>query len=370
MPPGVITAEVGSADRNKGIYAGALTATQVDTPAQELPAQNPVPTLLPTPAPTTVDFAIIGITANPSGAAMQGQRVEIIVTVRNNGSAAARIPVQLTFPSASKKPERQSPWVAPGAVARVVFTWKTRDYAIGRHTLRAGLQAGNNITAGATSATLELLVTAPQTAAAIVGIGANAASATVGEPVAITVRVRNDGPIAASIPVTLHFPSDAKQPETRQPRVASGATGTANFTWRTGNYQPGNHTLRATIAVDHSAGPTDASVSVALTAPPVIASIVGIAAEPSPAVAGQPVSIAVTVRNDGPVAASIPVTLHFPSDDKQPETRRPRIAAGPDCRGSLLYGAPAIMRPATIPCAPRLPLTKAAALPTTACRLP
>ena len=216
------------------------------------------------------------------------------------------------------------------------FTWRTGDYAPGNHILRAAIAVDES--AGLTDASVSVDLTAPPVIASIVDIAAGPSPAVAGQPVSIAVTVRNDGPIAASIPVTLHFPSDAKQPETRRPRIAAGQTAVATFIWRTGDYPPGSHTLRAAIAVDESAGLTDSSdITVALTAPPILASIVGISAGPSPAVVGQPVHIAVTVRNDGPVAASIPVTLHFPSDAKQPETRRPRIAPGETAAAAFIW---------------------------------
>ena len=278
--------------------------------------------------------SIVGIAAGPSPA-VAGQPVSIAVTVRNDGPVAASIPVTLHFPSDDKQPETRRPRIAAGQTAVATFIWRTGDYAPGSHTLRAAIAVDES--AGLTASDITVALTAPPILASIVGISAGPSPAVAGQPVHIAVSVRNDGPVAASIPVTLHFPSDSKQPETRRPRIAPGQTAVVTFIWRTGDYPPGSHTLRAAIAVDESGGLTDDSLSVALTAPPVIASIVGIAAEPSLAVAGQPVSIAVTVRNDGPVAASIPVTLHFPSDDKQSETRRPRIAPGETAAAAFIW---------------------------------
>ena len=43
---------------------------------------------------------------------------------------------------------------------------------------------------------------------------------------------------------------------------------------------------------------------------------------------GEPVSITVSIFNEGGLAGRAPITLRFPSAGKQPETRRPRIRAG------------------------------------------
>ena len=71
-----------------------------------------------------------------------------------------------------------------------------------------------------------------------------------GEPVTITVTVRNDGPVAVRIPVTLRFPSEDKQPETRSPWVKPGESAVATFTWLTGQHEPETHAFRAEIAGD------------------------------------------------------------------------------------------------------------------------
>ena len=107
--------------------------------------------------------------------------------------------------------------------------------------------AEHNITELAISATIQIRLVSPRLAASIVDISWHPASPVVGEPVSIEVAVRNDGIVAANIPVTLHFPSGDKQPETRRPRVAPGAVGTASFTWRTSRYEPGDHMFRVQI---------------------------------------------------------------------------------------------------------------------------
>ena len=151
------------------------------------------------------------------------------------------------------------------------------------------------------------------------------ASAVVGEAVTIAVSVRNNGRVAANIPVTLHFPSDDKQPETRKPRADPGETVVVTFTWRTSHYQPGVHTFR--VAVPGA----ERRFTAALVAPTprVDVEIVGIASNPvGTAMQGEEVEIAVTVRNNGSHAANIPVRLTFPSADKQPERKSPRVQPG------------------------------------------
>ncbi|MCE2501126.1 MAG: hypothetical protein J4G13_09715, partial [Dehalococcoidia bacterium] len=273
-------------------------------------------------APTvTTDVELVSIVSTPPAQAMQGQWVEIHVTARNNGSTAVDVPIQLTFPSEDKRPEQKSPRILPGETAVVPFTWKTRDYEPGLHVLHAEI-----ITPGYTSTELQFILNPPVTTATILEISTVPEAPVVGQAVDISVLVRNDGPIASNIPVTLHFPPTDKAPETRTPRAAPGATATANFTWRTGNYLPGTHTFRVEVP---STSPSEHLFTVELLPAPINVSIVGIGAEPAgSAIRGEEVEIHVTARNDGSTAINVPIKLTFPSEDKRPERKSSSILPG------------------------------------------
>ena len=307
-----------------GNYLPGAHDFRVEVPSTSSPSdQRLTVELLPAP----VNVSIVGIGADPEESAIQGQQVEIWVDIRNDGAAATNVPVELTFPSAEKQPERKSPRVQPGQTMRVTFTWKTANYEAGAHTLVATLRSENNATTEHTSAQLQFILTPPTITATIVDISADPEAPTVGQPVTITVTVRNDGPIAANIPVTLHFPFADKQPEIRSPRVEPGATTNVAFTWRTGNYQPGVHDFR--VEVPSTSSPSDQRLTVELLSAPVNVSIVGIGADPEgSAMLGEPVEISVTVRNDGPTATHAPIRLTFPSENKAPEQKSSRILPG------------------------------------------
>ena len=58
--------------------------------------------------PPIVNVAILGIGSDPADTVVKGQAVKIWVDVINNGPSALEVPVQLSFPSDEKKPERKS----------------------------------------------------------------------------------------------------------------------------------------------------------------------------------------------------------------------------------------------------------------------
>ena len=202
-----------------------------------------------------VDAEIVAMHTSPRSTASQGEPVTVSVEVRNNGRAAINVPVELTFPSADKAPERRSPRILPGETTTAQFTWNTRNYEPGRHSLYARLTGSGNITSGATEAEVQLLLTPQQIAATIETISPHPLSARVGDSVEITVVVRNNGPISAYIPITIYYPSSHRQPETRSPLTQPGSSSVARFRWRTGNFEPGKYDFRVAIQARNASGP-------------------------------------------------------------------------------------------------------------------
>ena len=273
-----------------------------------------------------IDAEIVGIEASPGDTAMQGEEVAINVEVKNNGPAMVHVPVTLDFPSENKQSETLSPPVGPGATKIAQFAWKTRNYAIGDHLLTATLPQQHNLTGGDTSADIPFQLSPLTITASIVDISRHPITPSVGEPVSITVRVRNDGPIAVRIPVTLHFPAANKQPVTRHPLIEPGETGTATFEWLTGHYPAGSHRFQVQLA---AVGEPYQFFTIDLL--PAIENVAIVAMGTYPAdtaMVGEPVEVWVDVRNDGPTALNVPVRLTFPSAARQPKTWSPRVGPG------------------------------------------
>ena len=306
-PSGVVYVLVGEAEKTVGSLVGVVAQpkpiieTQAIYPTPTPTATpTPTPTASPTPTPTPtprIDAEIIDIASSPAGRAMRGEPVEITVTVRNNGSHAVNIPVRLHFPSAGKMAETRKPSVGPSDTSVATFTWRTSNYEPGSHSFRVEVPGAER--------TFTVLLVAPTITAVIESIDVHPNPAVVGEPVDITVTVRNEATLAANIPITLHFPSAGRQPETFKPRAEPGETAVRTFTWRTGNYEPGSHWLRVEVPGD------EWSFDVQLDAP---RSDFGVletyAPDPdAPIVKGDWVEVSALVSNAGPQAGRATVTL-------------------------------------------------------------
>lgn len=266
-----------------------------------------------------MDTEIIFLESNPPGTAMQGQPVEILVTVRNNGRAPINIPVQLIFPSAEKSPERRSPRVQPGKTAVAAFVWRTSGYPPGLHTLRAELTEPGNVAAGLTAANLHIQLTQPLINVTIAGISASPEGAMVGALVEIAIAVSNDGAFAVNVPITLHYPSADKQPETRRPRVDPGETAMATFEWRTSRYSPGTHSFRVVILNQNPSEPPLASQVFNLVLLPPLADFavenITVPDIGRPFVQGEWIQVAALVRNLGPSPGRGTLKLEDATDD-------------------------------------------------------
>ncbi len=330
---------VGSASATRGNVVGLVSKPSIVTPpvypatATPTPSSTPTPTATPTTTPTATptatatptptptptvtppphtDAEISGISSDPSSTAIQGQWVEISVRVQNNGNAEVGVPVKLSFPSPDKQPETVTLRVLANQTATANFTWKTRHYDVGAHTLRAELLLENNVTTGLTESAITVRLLAPTISASIAGITNDPELAVVGEPVLVSVVVRNEGILPANIPVTLHFPSNNKQPETRRPHAEPGETVYANFTWRTGNYQPGNHEFRV------EAPGAERTFTVNLAAPKVDFRVVEVYGSSSdvPIMQGDSIDVSALVRNAGPQDGRATVLLRDAQRDR------------------------------------------------------
>ena len=242
-------------NQTPGMFAVTASADFGEHTWNEIGAANRIATATKSVTLQQVDAEIVAMYTSPRSTASQGEPVTVSVEVRNNGRAAINVPVELTFPSADKAPERRSPRILPGETTTVEFMWNTRNYEPGRHSLYARLTGSGNITGGSTEAVVQLLLTPPVIAATIETISTHPFSARVGDSVDITVVVRNDGPISAYIPVTIYYPSSDRQPETRSPLTQPGSTSVVSFRWRTSNFEPGEHIFRVAIQAQNGSGP-------------------------------------------------------------------------------------------------------------------
>ena len=136
-----------------------------------------------------------------------------------------------------------------------------------------------------------------------------AAGAVPGQAVSILVKVQNNGPQARRIPITLHFPSSNKQPETRRPRIEPNAIGTAAFTWRTTRYQPGTYTFR--VVAGEPGNSVSQTLSLILLPPPVDFAVgrVEIVRHDRHFVQGEWIEITALVHNRGLWPGRATVTL-------------------------------------------------------------
>ena len=269
---------------------------------------------------TITESAIVGMTGDPSSAP-PGSTVTVRVTVRNDAADARSIPIRLIVDGVAIRREYTAE-IAPGANGTATLVWDSPNApnAAGEYLLRVESPVGGW--------TLPYALTSPSVSAAdnerpadtsesvaepppsIVSITTAPGDGAVrGQAVSILVKARNNGPAARRIPITLYFPSADKQPETRRPRVAANAVGTAAFTWRTTRYQPGTYTFR--VVVGEPGSSVSQTLELILLPPPVDFAVaqVNIVRNDRHFVQGEWVEITALVHNRGPWPGRATVTL-------------------------------------------------------------
>ena len=285
-------------------------------------------------AAPAVDFSVVE-TYGPSAdmPILQGDWVEISALVSNAGPQEGRATVLLRDASRDRVMHTERVALQANESQAVDFTWKTLRYDLGTYRLQVTVDAdndtnpGNNVSRAGVATIVDdreitlgydasspksqvfgqlrkpELPTAPNFS--IEAISWTPDEPVVGDAVSIAVEIANHGTSTISAPITLHFPSSDKQPETRRPRLDGGSTTTATFTWRTGRYAPGAYSFR----VDTSNGSENFSID--LLPPTVDFEVVEIYPPSSahPIVKGDWIEVAAFVRNVGKYGGRATISL-------------------------------------------------------------
>ena len=181
-------------------------------------------------SPATVDAEVVSITMSPTtvntGASVTGK-----VQVRNNGSAAAAIPVTVTGPNGFSQ-SLTSASLGTGKSATLSFTWTASTAGTFSFTATAGLSGDSN--SGNDSKTSNTVTVkdsqAPAIDAAVTAASASPKSIVKGSGnVTISATVRNNGSASASVPVTVSGPNGWSASASRT--IAAGSSSTVTFAW-------------------------------------------------------------------------------------------------------------------------------------------
>ena len=290
-----------------------------------------------------------------------GEAVEITVEIRNEGIIPVTVPVTLHFPSASKQPETRRPRADPGETVVTTFTWRTSNYEPGIHEFR--------VEAPGTSRAFTAILSAPMSDFSVVEAFLPNLDVPIiqGDRVEVSALVRNAGPQAGRTSVALMDASRGLVLYEDNVSLEAHESRWLELAWKTARYDVGAYHLMVGTDAPNDTNPGNdvADVGVAnivddgditvgyggsdfasqyrdqLAKPDIGAlpkfSFGEIQWTPQEPVVGEAVEITVEIRNEGTRVGNTPVTLHFPSSDKQPETRRPRIEAGSIAEASFTW---------------------------------
>ena len=274
----------------------------------------------------SASISIGDVSVSPAVAILgEHEAAEITAVLTNTGDTAVKASATLHINQLGHAVDSLSGIaMSPGSTHKVTLAWMVPDETTaGEYQLRMEVGGPEKGAAPFDTATKTITVRGPYSDRELLTVYASPSPADLGEPVSIAVTVLNPQDFDAQIPIILGFPGNTRQDEHRNPRVKAHQSVTRQFEWRTGNLEPGEYQLPVSASV---AGRTiSAVVTVVLR---VDAEIISVESSPDQVIQGQPVEIAVAVRNNGSAALNLPITLNYPSLGKSPERRSPRIGPG------------------------------------------
>ena len=196
-----------------GVLPGVHTIEALLSAAVDLSTENNAATFEITRVGPMVDVEMLDVSVSPD-VLILGDAATVSLTVHNKSEIALIVDLETyvgdeSVPAATKTLDE----LAPNGQSEEQISWRIPASArmLGPHTLKLVASSGDF---GAI-ATTDLPVTLHMDAE-IIGINAAPAeTAMQGEEVAVEVMVQNNGPAAVNVPITLQFPSETKDPETR-----------------------------------------------------------------------------------------------------------------------------------------------------------
>ncbi len=274
----------------------------------------------------SASISIGDVSVSPAVAILgEHKAVEITAALTNTGDTAVQASATLHIDQLGHAVDYLSGIaMSPGSTRKVTLAWMVPDETTaGEYQLRMEVGGPERGAAPFDTATRTITVRGPYSNRELLTVYALPSPADLGEPVSIWVTVLNPKDFDAQIRIILGFPGNTRRDEHRNPRVKARQSVTRQFEWRTGNLEPGEYQLPVSASV---AGRTISTVVTVVLQ--IHAEIISVKSSPDQAIQGQPVEIAVAVRNNGSAAVNLPITLNYPALGKSPERRSPRIGAG------------------------------------------
>lgn len=299
------------------------------TYSDENPSNDSLSTILLVTEPDVTDIAVTHLKLPDT--VVEGDVVEVEVTVRNTGNQAISEPYTLSvddLTSGNSIGTRTSEeGLAIGDSAKMVFSWDTQGYSIGTHELLAvhDFEDGNPI--NDEKLRTVLVAEAPLPDIAITGIEAPS-EVIQGEDVRVAVTVRNVGKKDATKDFKVNLKDQSENLEIASQTISGGlAFGNSvviSFIWDTQSAGIGQHTLKAYHDFPDENNSNDRrTFGVMINEVPVTDIALVEFNGPATAIQGDNVSLSLRVENLGnqDVSSEIKVTLTDQTDGESIATQ-------------------------------------------------
>jgi chitodextrinase/predicted thioesterase len=200
------------------------------------------------------DVGVINVIPSPTEVTV-GENVAIIVVVKNNGSAAETFNVT-AYANTTAIGTKTVTNLAIGATQSLTFTWDTAGVAAGSYTIKAVAPLAGDISPGDNVLADGQVKVTPIIDVGVISVTPSPTEVTVGENVAITVVVKNNGSAAETFNVTAYYDTTAIGMQTVT-NLLAGSNTTLTFTWDTAGVAAGSYTIKAVAPLAGDISPGD-----------------------------------------------------------------------------------------------------------------
>ena len=314
---GTVTLSWDTSDAALGAHTvrAGVTLVEDTNAADSRDAVSPITIILP---PYAVAVTAVDVPAEPVA---QGETVDVVVSVENQGTSNAAAMITLLYVPAEGEPgtaAEKTVAIAAGSTETVTLSWDTSDAAPGAYTIRAGatLVEDSNVS-DSQDAVSTITISPPPYAVAVTAVDIASATVTKGDTLDVDVTVENRGTSDANAVVTvLYVPTDG-QPgiaAAETVAIAAGESETTTLSWNTSEATPGAYTIRASVTLVEDTDVSDsrdALSTITIGTPTYGVVVTSVDVPTGQATQGDTVDILVAIENRSSVAAMFEVTLFY-----------------------------------------------------------
>jgi subtilase family serine protease len=273
----------------------------------------------------------------PAGTVCLGEPITFTVTIKNEGGCTAGASVVKYYIDGVQTDSDYISGLSPGSTSTQTFTWTSNS--CGSVSVKAIADANNNVhecDENNNEKQKSVEVVGPDLI--VEDIILPTGTVCLDQPITIIVKVKNDGACVAG-PSTVKYYVDGQETDSDSiPGLSPGATSAQTFTWTPTTC--GTHTIKAIADANNNVHECDENnnekqKSVEVEGPDLI--IHDITLPPGTVCLDQPITITVTVKNDGKCTAGASTVKYYVDGQETGSASLPSMGPGSSASNTFIW---------------------------------